>query len=262
GFYTSKENIEELHLLLSYFNSNLSTYFLFMTISSYGIEREQIMKNEYLSIPINLNDGQSLKIKEATTQILSKLKAKSFLSNSIENKDLEIFISNNIDSVIYESLNLDIDEINLINDSINYNVDLFHKQEKSIALNPVQQEQTTAYGKTISAELNEFLDSQDLFANATIYSISRFTPLMTIKLSFAKKQKEVVTSKEFVDNVLKKIDKILWDKKAPNIYFRKKMNYKTGDDVYIIRPNQRRFWSQSMALEDASELILEILNGN
>jgi len=42
----------------------------------------------------------------------------------------------------------------------------------------------------------------------------------------------------------------------------KKLNYKTGDDIYIIRPNQRRFWSQSMALEDASELILEILNGN
>jgi hypothetical protein len=266
GFYTSKENIEELHLLLSYFNSNLSTYFLFMTISSYGIEREQIMKNEYLSIPINLNDGQSLKIKKATTQILSKLKDKNFFSNSIENKELEIFISKNIDSVIYESLNLDINEINLINDSINYNVDLFHKQEKSIALYPVLQEQTTEYGKIISAELNEFLDTQDLFANATIYKISRFTPLMMIKLSFAKKQNEVVTSKEFVDDELKKIDTFLWEDKTKNnhfnIYFRKKLNYKTGDDIYIIRPNQRRFWSQSMALEDASELVLEILNGN
>ncbi|PKP45868.1 MAG: endonuclease, partial [Bacteroidetes bacterium HGW-Bacteroidetes-11] len=107
GFYTSIENIEELYLLLSYFNSNLSTYFLFMTISSYGIEREQIMKNEYLSIPINLNEGQSLKIKKATTQVLSKLKAKNFLSNSIEKEGLEIFISKNIDSVIYESLNLE-----------------------------------------------------------------------------------------------------------------------------------------------------------
>jgi hypothetical protein len=263
GFYTNKENIDELHLLLSYFNSNLSTYFLFMTISSYGIEREQIMKNEYLSIPINLNDEQSLKIKNATTQVLSKLKAKSFLSNPIENKELENFIFKNIDSVIYESLNLDINEINLINDSINYNVDLFHKQEKSIALYPVLQEQTTEYGKTISSELNEFLEGQDLFANVTVYeSINRFSPLMMIKISHNEKKEEITLSNEFIDDELKKIDKKLWDKKAPNIYFRKKMNYKTGDDIYIIRPNQRRFWSQSMALEDASELILEILNGN
>ncbi len=261
GFYTSKENVEELHLLLSYFNSNLSTYFLFMTISSYGIEREQIMKNEYLSIPINLNDGQSLKIKKATTQVLSKLKAKSFLGNSIENKELENFISKNIDRVIYESLNLDINEINLINDSINYNVDLFHKQEKSIALYPVLQEQTTEYGTTISAELNEFLESHDLFANATIYTINRFSPLMLIKISHDEKKEEITLSNEFVDDQLKEIDKSLWDRKSQNIYFRKKLNYKVDNDIYIIRPNQRRFWSQSVALEDASELILEFLNG-
>ena len=70
------------------------------------------------------------------------------------------------------------------------------------------------------------------------------------------------SAKEFVDKELKQVDQQLWEKKASNIYFRKKLNYKTGNDIYIIRPNQRRFWSQSMALEDASELILEILNGN
>jgi len=85
---------------------------------------------------------------------------------------------------------------------------------------------------------------------------------MMIKLSFAKKQKKVVASKEFVDVELKKIDQHLWKEKASNIYFRKKLNYKRGDDIYIIRPNQRRFWSKSMALEDATELILEILNRN
>lgn len=111
-------------------------------------------------------------------------------------------------------------------------------------------------------QLNDFLSGQDLFANATIYNISRFTPLMMVKLSFDKQQKELATSKEFVDNELKKVDQSLWEEKSNNIYFRKKLNYKIGNDIYIIRPNQRRFWSQSMALEDGSELILEILNGN
>ena len=85
---------------------------------------------------------------------------------------------------------------------------------------------------------------------------------MMVKLTFDKRKKEITTSKEFVDEELKKLDQHLWEKKSSSIYFRKKMNYKTGDDIYIIRPNQRRFWSQSVALEDASELILEILNGN
>ena len=262
GFYTSAKNIEELYLLLSYFNSNLSTYFLFMTISSYGIEREQIMKNEYLSIPININDEQSLKIKKATKEVVSKLKSKSFLNNSFEQEKLDLFITENIDSLIHKSLNLNVNEINLINDSIKYNVDLFHKQEKSIALYSVKPEQTEVYGKIISTELNDFLEGQDLFANVTVFeSINRNSPLMMIKLTHEKTKKDVFISEEYVDEELKELDKNLWEKKATNIYFRKKLNYKKGDDIYIIRPNQRRFWSQSMALEDASELILEILNG-
>jgi hypothetical protein len=81
-----------------------------------------------------------------------------------------------------------------------------------------------------------------------------------IKISFDSERKEITESGENVAIELKKIDKKLWEEKATNIYFRKKLNYKTDNDIYIIRPNQRRFWSQSMALEDASELILEILN--
>jgi Type I restriction-modification system methyltransferase subunit len=262
GFYSNEENTDVLYLLMSYFNSKLSTYYLFMTISSYGIEREQIMKNEYLSVPICLNDEQDLKIKDAGKNIIATLKSKNILNNPFEQKKVETYINEVVDKVIYESLGLDNNEISLVNDSINYSIDLFHKQEKSIALYPVLQEQTTEYGKIISAKINAFLNGQDLFANATVYNINRFTPLIMIKLSFANKQKEIVTSNDSIDEELKTLDKRLWDEKASNIYFLKKLNYKTGDNIYIIRPNQRRFWSQSMALEDASELILEILNGN
>lgn len=261
GFYTNEENIEELYLLLSYFNSNLSTYFLFMTISSYGIEREQIMKNEYLSIPINLNEEQSLKIKKATKEVLYKLKSKNFLNDNFEKRTLESFIKESIDSIINESLNLDINDFNIINDGINYSIDLFHRQEESIALYSALQVQTIEYGKLISNELNNFLESQNLFVNATVYQINPSSPLMMIKFSHEKAKKEIAISNENVESELKEIDKNLWVEKGLNIYFRKKMNYKKGDNIFIIRPNQRRFWSKSMALEDASELILEILNG-
>ena len=260
GFYTN-ENIENLYILLSYFNSKLSSYYLFMTISSYGIEREQIMKNEYLSIPINLDDKQSLKIKEATGKILTKIKSKIFLNNDFENQEIENYINANINKVIYDSFNLDKYEKALIEDGIAYNIDLFHKQEKSLALKPVSKNQPQEYAQTITSELNKFLDGQDIFVNATVYNINRFTPLMMIKLTHDKVKKDVFTSEESVEEELKVLDKGLWDKKAPSIYFRKRLNYKKGDDIYIIRPNQCRFWSHSMAMEVASELILEILNG-
>jgi hypothetical protein len=113
------------------------------------------------------------------------------------------------------------------------------------------------------SELNNFLDDQDLFVNATVYNINRITPLMMIKLTHEETKKDNVTeSNEKMDGKLKKLEQKLWDENGGSIYFRKKLNYYDGDDIYIIRPNQRRFWSKSMAIEDASELILEILTAN
>ncbi|BBE17956.1 adenine-specific methyltransferase activity Eco57IA [Aquipluma nitroreducens] len=262
GFYTDSQNINVLYLLTSYFNSKLSSYYLFMTISSYGIEREQIMKNEYLSIPINLNEKQIESLANASKDIIGELKSKSFLSNDFDSQNLENYIFENVDKIIFESFNLTNNETTLISDGIKYSLDLFHKQEKSIALYPVIQEQIIEYGKLISAELNEFLDGQDLFANVTVYNVSQYSPLMMIKISHQPIKIDIQKSDEMIDSELSKIDQSLWEKKSQNIYFRKKLNYKNENDIYIIRPNQRRFWSQSMALEDASELILELLTEN
>lgn len=140
-------------------------------------------------------------------------------------------------------------------------MDLFENKEKSKALYPTLPEQSLEYGQLISAELNNFLDGQEWYANATVYRINRTSPLMMIKITFSENREEITSSTEEVDAELKKIDQSLWEKKSQNIYFRKKINYTIGNETYIIRPNQRRFWSNSMALEDASELIIEMLNG-
>jgi len=242
--------------LVGIINSTFSKYYLFMVASSWGIERERASFEELLSIPFLLSNKQQIsKIAEKVSSIITKEKTLTELSTIIKDEKY-------IDNIIFKEIfNLSTREISTINDVLNYSLDLFESQEKSVALYPVSQEQTTEYGKIIIAELNDFLDEQDLFANATVYNISRFTPLMMIKLSHENVKKDVFISKENIDKELEELDKSLWEKKATNIYFRKKLNYKKGDDIYIIRPNQRRFWSKSMALEDASELILEILNG-
>ncbi len=251
----SSNEAEKLKSIVITFNSNLATYFFFLTSSSWGIERDRIVLTEYLSFPYSELDLDDIeKIQFFHISFDTKI--------SILNQKKNHFDFQNWESKINKLYNLSSNDIIRISDTISLSVDLFHKQEKSIALYPVLEKQTIEYGKIISAELNEFLDGQDLFANATVYNISRFTPLMMIKISHDSVKNEVIPSDEAVENELKKIDKSLWEKKSQNIYFRKKLNYKTGDDIYIIRPNQRRFWSKSMALEDASELILELLTGN
>ncbi len=247
-----------IKLWCSLINSSFAKYYLSLTSASWGIERERVQANETLTLPMPLN---------ISNKVILKLEQKFDELIKLIQDDFDFVKTTPILSIINRII---LDDLFLFSDSdkwaiddlINYSIDLFENKGKSIALYSVLQEQTIEYGNIISKELNDFLEGRDFFANVTVYeSINRFSPLMMIKISHNEKKEETIFSNQFVDDELKKIDKKLWDKKAPNIYFRKKLNYKIGDNIYIIRPNQRRFWSQSMALEDASELILEMLNG-
>lgn len=246
--------------LVSLLNSRLATYFLFLTSSSWGIEREQVFMNEVLESPALLPLLQDETLNEIVDLFDSILSSKKS-NNPFKKTDIQS-IENTINSIIIDDiLKFSIDGKTTVYDCLEYNLDLFENKEKSKALYPVLPNQPIDYAEIICSELNDFLDKEDLFVNATIYDLNRYSPLMIIKLSHEKVEREIDMSDEKIDDELKKIDEHLWEKKSQNIYFRKKLNYSLGDDIYIIRPNQRRFWSKSMALEDASELILEILNG-
>lgn len=252
GIYSKNNDETLLKLLTTYLNSDFIRYYAFLTTSSWGIERDVVKHKELFEAPYLLEQLSEKQTEHIVKLFIEKLYSKEFyiVNKSVENEINEIILSC-----------LSVNEQFIVEHLLN-NVELFHKQEKSVSLYPVTEIQVQEYSKVIGEEINNFLDGQELYANLTVYNISRFTPLMMVKLTFDKIDKEVKTSKEFVDKELKQLDQQLWEKKSSSIYFRKKLNYKTEEDIYIIRPNQRRFWSKSMAIEDASELILEILNGN
>lgn len=248
-------NEDQLRFLSSILNSELATYFLLMISNSWGIERERIKPNEVYKFPVVIKQSIIDEVvgihKEIENLIHSSIMEVSY--NQLEEQ---------LNKLVYELYDIDIIERQLVKDFIVQSFDLFTRQEKSSALYSVLKEQITAYEKIISTEINDFLDGQELFVNITSYNISTYSPLMVTKLTFENEKRETKVSQEYVDEELRVLDNFLWEQKATNIYFRKKLNYKDGKDIFIIRPNQRRFWSESMALEDASELILEILNGN
>ncbi|WP_343487374.1 N-6 DNA methylase [Allomuricauda sp. d1] len=246
---------EKKKALVSILNSKITTYILFMVSSSWGIEREQIFKDEVLETPAIiklLKKNHLAGLTKYFNQIMNGI------NSDILFKDYSD-IEKSIDKIISEDvLGMSEKEMIIINDSLDFSLDLFENKQKSKALAPVKN--IAHYANRICSELNNFLDNQNIVCNATVFETPHFSPLMIIKLSFDSEKSGIAESQENVTQELQKIDKHLWAKQSTNIYFRKKLNYKTGNEVFVIRPNQRRFWTQSMAIEDASELILEILN--
>jgi type I restriction-modification system DNA methylase subunit len=248
GIYSQKSDEELLKLISLFFNSIYAKYYAFLSTSSWGIERDVIKHRELFDIPFILKELSS-EIKEELILIFDKLSITIF-ENERENFESQI------NALIFKILS--IEEQIIIQDTLEYGLDLFEKQEKSKAVLPINQ--IDIYTNRLSKELNHWLDDVDLKVSATIYDIDRNCPLYMVKISFGNEQKPVFESKENIYKELKRLDQNLWKEEASSLYFRKKLNYFDDDDVYIIKPNQRRFWSQTAAMEDSKSLLVEILN--
>lgn len=252
GYSIASDNISQLNCLCALINSSFAKYYLCLTTASWGIERERAQSNETLNLP------SILSAKESDLQYLSDIieqiiKAKKDLFNDT----IELERQAN-DYILTNILRLSEEECINIQDTIDYSIDIFERQRASKALLPIIE--SKLYTSRLCFILNEFLIEQGLFANGIVFSINQDLPLAMVKISFGKENQEIVQSDLDVQNELKELDRRLWDEKGSGIYFRKKLNYYDGDSIYIIRPNQRRFWTQSMAMQDASDLIIEILN--
>ncbi|WP_395044555.1 class I SAM-dependent DNA methyltransferase [Flavobacterium sp.] len=248
-------NINILKVLSAFINSIFSNYYLSLSSSSWGIERERVQSNEMLELPAIIED---IEIKNIT-KISSKIDKIIEIKKSDRFNQDTSYLEKQIDQIIYNDiLKLTKDEQIIIQDTLDYSIDLFEKQEKSKAVLPVND--INVYSKRVTKELNEWLEDIELKVSATHYFIDRNCPLYLVKLSFGNQQNEIKDSKENIYNELKKLDKKLWNEEEQNLYFRKKVNYFDGDDVYIIKPNQRRFWSETAAMEDSKTLLVEILN--
>ena len=66
------------------------------------------------------------------------------------------------------------------------------------------------------------------------------------------------SQKEF-DNLLSKIDKLLTEQRSPGIFVQRNMRCYIGNIIYVIKPDQRRYWTRSSALRDADEVYAEIM---
>ena len=116
----------------------------------------------------------------------------------------------------------------------------------------------------LCSEINDFFQTGSLKVNAKVYNVSPYTPLCVVIVEFVHKDKisspVLINAEQEFQRDLKTINEFTITKYAQNIYIRKQVRYYTDDTIYIAKPNQKRFWTRSQAIEDASSIINELMN--
>jgi hypothetical protein len=124
-----KISINSKKVLISYFNSNVARYILFLISASWGIEREKILLNETMEIPniiISNNNTENTIIIKSFDNILCQKKMLM--------PDMKIILDNEntINKELYKILHISPKEQILIEDTLKFSLDLFESGEKSI----------------------------------------------------------------------------------------------------------------------------------
>jgi hypothetical protein len=141
-------------------------------------------------------------------------------------------------------------------------LNLFDKGIDSISLLRSTKSEITDYCKVICEELNTFVSNAKTYINATIYDVSLHDPLNMVVLNFESSKSEIkIKPFESLRYKLKEIDRYLLSQKAGySIFVQKQIRHYESNKIYLIKPNQKRFWTRSQALEDSSSIIVEILS--
>jgi len=249
-----------LKLLTAFLNSSLATYLLFLSPSSWGVERPRAKPNEVLDLPdlcFSLPQNAQTHIVGLVDEIIELIKTQLAQPHQIE------ALEQQIDEAFYQSLGYTENERILIGDLIANNLDVFQEGKKSKAYNPSAPDEDQNYAAVLCKTLNEFLKlGSNTTCWATVFETSSRLPLNVIAVHFNAEQPAGTVQcgqAASIHDTLKAIEADTYRKHSENLYFRKFVRYFVSDRVYILKPNQRRFWSRAQALNDADEIIAEVL---
>lgn len=251
--------------LVAFINSSLSHYILFLTSASWGVDKAgRNQNNDVLELPLlldKMNENEILQIASEVDKIISLKKSHQIEFN--ENKKIQNF-QREIDKIIYKALAITVNEIALINDTLNFSVALYGRYKESNAEGfVIPDKELLPYAKTIAKTITSALKNSKKGAWVEVIDTGILRqPMNIVAVHFDNSEEFGSAKMSVVNDISRLLDQINIDsyqKHSETIYYRKLIKYYKRGVVYLVKPNQKRFWSISQALNDADNILLDFM---
>ena len=249
--------VKDKKFLVAYLNSDIVKFILFLTASSWGIERERVLLNELLSVPSPFVSGYEKEIDGIVASFDHIVKIKQTMvhdESQIKEEEKKILKS------FVRLFGLSFEEELLINDTLRFSLGLFKDGHKSECLHRSTPNENKKYAELLCKHLGYFMRHSELKFSAFYFDPSPTDPLNMVIVEMGDKPNGILLSNENYRKILSEIDKHTIERRADSIYIQKSLLYYSNNRIYIIRPNQKRFWTQSQAIDDATSIISEVIS--
>jgi hypothetical protein len=227
---------------------------------SFGWHYKLIEQKDWLNVPLpksilDLEDNRW----NGVIAIENKLCAtwKSASPSEIKNLEESLFES------VCDLYELNEEERIIVEDTINYTIDHFLNRKKHIQLRSIRRpssDQLQKYANRLSKQLNGMLALEGKKVIYLLYELEDKSPLTLVEFrqtSQRAKQANEPKKVKGIDEALIKLSENVKKEITGGIYAWGHLRVYEGERLYIIKPSEKRFWSESSALNDADEIIRE-----
>jgi type I restriction-modification system DNA methylase subunit len=235
--------INDLISVCQIINSDLFVYYAMLTSGRWLVERDELSKDEIMSIPI----AERALNRNVSFDFLERLARDDLFRKAEEDKLMNVF-------------GIDQAERELIEDSIRFTLDYFRNGVRSNGVKPPPELSVKVYLGTLCSILNEQFASSHKTFGGMVYSTN--APLRMVSLRLSVDGIGVLTEERKegeMEQLLKELDRALIEEKAPGIYVRRHLRRYARDSIHIIKPNQVRYWTRSSAFVDADKIYADIM---
>ncbi len=263
SFYNKSEQIA--HRINAVLNTKLGIYFAFLLGDSFGWHFKLIEQKDWLNIPLpksilDLNDNRWGQVIAIENKLCESWKSTSL--SEVKNLEKELF---NYVCNLYE---LNENERIIVEDTINYTLDHFLNRRERIPLRSTQHptlDKLQKYADRLCKQLNGMLALEGKKLIYQLYEIDEDkSPLTVVEFEQISKTTAKVTKPKKVrriedalidlsQNIKREIGGGIYALIHPRVY--------DGERLYMIKPSEERFWSESAALNDADEIIRDHMGG-
>ena len=243
-------------VLTSYLNSKLANVFLFLTSSTWGIERERlVLDDEVMMLPSpfeHLTDEQKQVIAANYKAISGKLDA--VMASSIQEEVKKL------DRIFYTLFGLTELDVDVIDDLYENSFKLFSLKDKADAMKKNTQQGLSSYAIQLCNVLNEYYQYSNTRVSPEVLIPHVAEPLSMVVVHFGHSTKTLRQLDSPADRtLLRKLYGLLASKKSDGVVIQRVLRDYQPDRLILIKPNQRRYWTEMQALEDGASIFSEIL---
>ena len=249
-------------LLSVLLNSKLMFWFALHGTASIGSERPKVHQDQLLDLPFPMPADtpevqKSLGAKEKLVALWDE--SRKELDDPLQPNDLQSNRLRKVDALAYDYFCLADEEIVLVEDTVEFIAPAIQPAPSAFPeiWKPTTKNDRQNYARYLRARLSVWLDDSTE-VNATLVAQSHDVAILRLDLCAKDDAANYHEEQGDVGRVLTEVAEAAQEELPGGFLSMPDLRVVVGTQMYLVKPNQKRFWLRSAGLDDADDIVVDL----